>query len=290
MIMETLIEIPSTIPGQTQERQPGIEGQMRPRPVYDTDEPGFGRLQGKVAIITGGDSGIGRAVAIMFAKEGANVAIVYLDEHGDAQETAEQIRRYGKDPLLIATDLSEEVNCKNVIEKTLEKFGELHILVNNAAVQYEQKDIQDITAQQLEYTFKVNIFSYFYLSKYAVPFLSDGSSIINTTSVNAYKGNESLMDYSSTKGAIVSFTRSLSQSLVKKGIRVNAVAPGPVWTPLIPATMGNEKVSSFGKDVPMERPAQPAEIAPCYVFLASKEAAFITGQVLHPNGGSIVNT
>jgi NAD(P)-dependent dehydrogenase (short-subunit alcohol dehydrogenase family) len=288
--METLIDIPNAIPGQTQDRQPGIEGHMRPRPVYDTDEPGFGRLQGKVAIITGGDSGIGRAVAIMFAKEGANVAIVYLDEHGDAQETADQIRRYGKEPLLIATDLSEEVNCRNVIEKTLEKFGALHILVNNAAVQYEQKDIQDISAQQLEYTFKVNIFSYFYLSKYAVPFLNDGSSIINTTSVNAYKGNESLMDYSSTKGAIVSFTRSLSQSLVKKGIRVNAVAPGPVWTPLIPATASSEKVSNFGKDVPMERPAQPAEIAPCYVFLASKEAAFITGQVLHPNGGSIVNT
>jgi NAD(P)-dependent dehydrogenase (short-subunit alcohol dehydrogenase family) len=288
--METLIDIPQAIPGQTQQRQPGIEEEMHPHPIYDTDEPGLGRLQGKVAIITGGDSGIGRAVAIMFAKEGANVAIVYLDEHGDANHTAEQIRRYGKEPLLIATDLSEEVNCKNVIEKTLEKFGELHILVNNAAVQYEQKDIQDISAQQLEYTFKVNIFSYFYLSKYAVPFLNEGSSIINTTSVNAYKGNESLMDYSSTKGAIVSFTRSLSQSLVKKGIRVNAVAPGPVWTPLIPATVNIEKVSNFGKDVPMERPAQPAEIAPCYVFLASKEAAFITGQVLHPNGGSIINT
>ena len=288
--METLIDIPRDIPGQTQERQPGIEDKMRPRPVYDSDEPGYGRLHGKVAIITGGDSGIGRAVAIMFAKEGANVAIVYLDEHGDAQQTADEIRRYGKDPLLIATDLSIEVNCKNAIEKTLERFGHLNILVNNAAVQYEQKDIQDISAQQLEYTFKVNIFSYFYLSKYAVAYLQDGSSIINTTSVNAYKGNETLMDYSATKGAIVSFTRSLSQSLVKKGIRVNAVAPGPVWTPLIPATASTEKVSNFGKDVPIERPAEPVEIAPCYVFLASKEAAFITGQVLHPNGGSVVNT
>jgi NAD(P)-dependent dehydrogenase (short-subunit alcohol dehydrogenase family) len=176
------------------------------------------------------------------------------------------------------------------VEKTLEKFGHLHILINNAAVQYEQKDIQEITAEQWEYTFKVNIFSYFYLSKYAVTYLKEGSSIINTTSVNAYKGNEVLMDYSATKGAIVSFTRSLSQSLIKKGIRVNAVAPGPVWTPLIPASFGNEKVSKFGKDIPMERPAQPVEIAPCYVFLASREGAFITGQVLHPNGGSIINT
>lgn len=282
--------MPKEVPPQHQDRQPGIEHEMEPRPIYDTDDPGYGRLQGKVAIITGGDSGIGRAIAIMFAKEGANVAIVYLDEHEDAEETAEAVRRYGKEALLIPTDISVEVNCKNVIEKTLEKFGHLHILVNNAAVQYEQKDIQDITAAQWEYTFKVNIFSYFYLSKYAVSFLKEGSSIINTTSVNAYKGNEALMDYSSTKGAIVSFTRSLSQSLIKKGIRVNAVAPGPVWTPLIPASFGNEKVSQFGKDIPMERAAQPVEIAPCYVFLASKEGAFITGQVLHPNGGSIINT
>lgn len=282
--------MPKEVPPQHQDRQPGIEHEMEPRPIYDTDDPGYGRLQGKVAIITGGDSGIGRAIAIMFAKEGANVAIVYLDEHEDAEETAEAVRRYGKEALLIPTDISVEVNCKNVIEKTLEKFGHLHILVNNAAVQYEQKDIQDITAAQWKYTFKVNIFSYFYLSKYAVSFLKEGSSIINTTSVNAYKGNEALMDYSSTKGAIVSFTRSLSQSLIKKGIRVNAVAPGPVWTPLIPASFGNEKVSQFGKDIPMERAAQPVEIAPCYVFLASKEGAFITGQVLHPNGGSIINT
>lgn len=288
--METIVEMPKQIPPQHQDKQPGVERQMEPRPIYDNDEPGLGRLEGKVAIITGGDSGIGRAVATMFAKEGANVVIVYLDEHGDAEETAAAVRSYGREALLIPTDVSEEVNCKNVIEKTIEKFGHLHILVNNAAVQYEQKDIQDITAAQWEYTFKVNIFSYFYLSKYAVTYLKEGSSIINTTSVTAYKGNETLMDYSSTKGAIVSFTRSLSQSLVKKGIRVNAVAPGPVWTPLIPASFGDEKVSQFGKDIPMERPAQPVEIAPCYVFLASREGAFITGQVLHPNGGSIVNT
>lgn len=288
--MEIVTDMPKQVPPQHQDRQPGIEKQMEPRPIYDTDEPGFGRLKDKVAIITGGDSGIGRAIAIKFAKEGAEVAIVYLDEHQDAEETAREVRRYGKEALLIPTDISVEVNCKNVIEKTLEKFGRLHVLVNNAAVQYEQKDIQDITAEQWEYTFKVNIFSYFYLSKYAVSFLKEGSSIINTTSVNAYRGNESLMDYSATKGAIVSFTRSLSQSLIKKGVRVNAVAPGPVWTPLIPASFNDEKVSKFGKDVPMERAAQPVEIAPCYVFLASQEGAFITGQVLHPNGGSIINT
>jgi NAD(P)-dependent dehydrogenase (short-subunit alcohol dehydrogenase family) len=288
--METIIEMPKQVPPQHQDRQPGIEKEMEPRPIYDTDEPGLGRLEGKVAIITGGDSGIGRAIAIKFAKEGADVSIVYLDEHEDAEETAREVKKYGKEALLISTDISVEVNCKSVIQKTLEKFGHLHILINNAAVQYEQKDIQDITAEQWEYTFKVNIFSYFYLSKYAVSYLKEGSSIINTTSITAYRGNESLMDYSATKGAIVSFTRSLSQSLIKKGIRVNAVAPGPVWTPLIPASFNDEKVSKFGQDIPMERPAQPVEIAPCYVFLASKEGAFITGQVLHPNGGSIINT
>jgi NAD(P)-dependent dehydrogenase (short-subunit alcohol dehydrogenase family) len=288
--METDVKMPRQVPPQHQDRQPGIEQHMQPRPIYDTEDPGLGRLEGKVAIITGGDSGIGRAVAILFAKEGANVAIVYLDEHEDAEETAAAVRKYGREALLLPADISQEVNCKNVIEKTMEKFGALHIVVNNAAVQFEQKDIQDITAEQWEYTFKVNIFSYFYLSKYAVSYLEEGSSIINTTSVNAYKGNEMLMDYSATKGAIVSFTRSLSQSLIKKGIRVNAVAPGPVWTPLIPASFGNEKVGKFGKDIPMERPAQPVEIAPCYVFLASREGAFITGQVLHPNGGSIINT
>jgi len=288
--METITKMPREIPPQHQEHQPGIEKEMEPRPVYDTDEPGFRRLEGKVAIITGGDSGIGRAVAILFAKEGADVAIVYLDEQEDANETAEGIRKYGKEALLISADVSQEVNCKNIIQQTLEKFGHIDIIVNNAAVQFEQHDIQDISAEQWEYTFRVNIFSYFYLSKYAVPHLTEGSVIINTASVNAYKGNQTLMDYSATKGAIVSFTRSLSQSLAKKGIRVNAVAPGPVWTPLIPASFSAEKVEQFGKDIPLGPPAQPVEIAPCYVFLASKEGCFITGQVLHPNGGSIINT
>jgi NAD(P)-dependent dehydrogenase (short-subunit alcohol dehydrogenase family) len=286
--METDV-MPTDIPPQHQDKMPGVENEMQPRPIYDNDDPGYGRLKNKVAIITGGDSGIGRSVAVLYAKEGADVAIVYLNEHEDANETAEMVRKYGREALLISTDISEEVNCKNIVDQTVQKFGRLDILVNNAAVQYEQKDIQDITAQQLEYTFKVNIFSYFHLTRYATEYLTAGSVIINTTSVTAYKGNETLMDYSSTKGAIVSFTRSLSQSLIKKGIRVNAVAPGPVWTPLIPASFDDKKVSEFGKDIPMERPAQPVEIATCYVFLASSEAAFLTGQVLHPNGGSIVN-
>lgn len=282
--------MPREIRRQHQDQMPGIERQMEPRPIYDSDEPGFGRLKDKVAIITGGDSGIGRAVAIQFAKEGADIVIAYLNEHEDAEETAEGIRKYGKEALLISTDVSNEDNCKKIVEQTLNKFGHIDILVNNAAVQYEQDDIQDISSEQWEHTFKVNIFSYFYLTKHAASHLKEGSVIINTTSVTAYKGNQVLMDYSSTKGAIVSFTRSLSQSMAKKGIRVNAVAPGPVWTPLIPASFDEEKVEQFGKDIPMGRPAQPVEIAPCYVFLASKEGAFITGQVLHPNGGSIINT
>ncbi|SKC85930.1 SDR family oxidoreductase [Ohtaekwangia koreensis] len=286
----TLIKDPADIKPQHQDRQPGIESEMSPRPIYDTDDEGYGRLRGKVAIITGGDSGIGRAVAIQFAKEGADVAIAYLDEHEDAQETADAIRKYGKEALLISTDVSQEVNCKNIVDQTLEKFKHIDILVNNAAVQYEQKDVQSITAEQWEYTFRVNIFAYFYMVKYTVPYLRDGCSIVNTASVTAYKGNQTLMDYSSTKGAIIAFTRSLSQSLAEKGIRVNAVAPGPVWTPLIPASFDDEKVEKFGKDVPLGRPAQPVEIATSYVFLASKEGSFFTGQVLHPNGGSIINT
>ena len=282
-------KMPEHMPPQHQDRQPGIEKEMRPRPIYDTEEPGYGRLTGKVAVITGGDSGIGRAVAVLFAKEGADVVIAYLDEHEDAKQTAADVRKYGKEAILISADLSQEVNCKNIIDQTIEKFKRIDILVNNAAVQYEKENPEDISAQQLEYTFKVNIFSYFYLAKYAIPHLQEGSVIINTASVTAYKGNETLMDYSSTKGAIVSFTRSLSQSLAKKGIRVNAVAPGPVWTPLIVASFEDEKVAKFGTDIPMGRPAQPVEIATCYVFLASREGAFLTGQVLHPNGGSIVN-
>jgi len=287
--METKIKIPKKQPPQQQHKQPGKEHQMDPKPVYDTEEPGLGRLKGKVAIITGGDSGIGRSVAIHFAKEGADVAIAYLDEHLDAQETAHAVAKYGKDALLIPGDVAEEDRCKEIIEKTIEKFGRLDILVNNAAVQFEQDSIELISSEQLTRTFSVNIFSHFYMSKYAVPHLDDGGVIINTASITAFKGNETLLDYSSTKGAIVAFTRSLSQSLIDKGIRVNAVAPGPVWTPLIPASFSKEKVAKFGENAPMGRAAQPAEIASCYVFLASKESTFITGQVLHPNGGTIVN-
>jgi NAD(P)-dependent dehydrogenase (short-subunit alcohol dehydrogenase family) len=285
----TTVKMPTNIPPQQQDQQPGIEQEMDPKPVYDNDDPGLGRLEGKVAVITGGDSGIGRAVAIQFAKEGADVAIVYLNEHDDAEETAAVIRKYGKEPLLIATDVSEEQNCRQIIDKTLKKFSRIDIVVNNAAVQYEQLSLTDISSEQLEKTFRTNIFSFFYLSKFALPHLTEGSSIINTASVTAYKGNPALMDYSSTKGAIIAFTRSLSQSLAEKKIRVNAVAPGPVWTPLIPASFPGDKVAEFGKDIPLGRPAQPVEIAPCYVFLASKESVFITGQVLHPNGGSVVN-
>jgi NAD(P)-dependent dehydrogenase (short-subunit alcohol dehydrogenase family) len=288
--MKSNIKPPKQQPAQQQDRQPGLESQMDPQPVYDSEAPGSNRLEGKVAIITGGDSGIGRAIAIHFAKEGADVAIVYLDEHEDAEDTKDAVARYGKEALLISTDISEEENCKDAVEQVIKQFGHVEILVNNAAMQFEQHDVEDISAEQLERTFKVNIFSQFYMTRFTVPHLGDGSTIINTASITAYRGNPALMDYSSTKGAIVAFTRSLSHSLVKKGIRVNAVAPGPVWTPLIPASFPPEKVKEFGKDVPMGRPAQPAEIAPCYVFLASKESSFITGQVLHPNGGVTLNT
>ena len=288
--METKTAMPKEVAPQHQDRQPGIEKDMNPLPIYDNDEPGNGKLEGKVAVITGGDSGIGRAVAIAFAKQGAEVVIAYLDEHQDAKQTAADVRKYGKEALLIAADISREENCKKIIDQTLEKFKRLDILVNNAAVQFVQHEIENISAEQLEYTFKVNIFSQFYLSKFAVPHMKEGSSIINTASVTAYRGHQELMDYSSTKGAIVSFTRALSGSLVKKGIRVNAVAPGPVWTPLIPASFDEEKVAEFGKNTPIGRTAQPVEIAPSYVFLASNDGVFFTGQVLHPNGGSVLNT
>jgi NAD(P)-dependent dehydrogenase (short-subunit alcohol dehydrogenase family) len=277
--------MPESFPPQHQEHQPGKEAAMEPRPIYDDEIPGCNRLADKVAIITGGDSGIGRAVAVSFAKEGANVAIVYLDQQEDAEETAESIKKYGGTPLLIQADVCKEANCADVVEKTLKQFGHIDILVNNAAVQYPVETIEEISAEQLEKTFATNIYSHFFLTKHVVPHLKEGASIINTTSVTAFKGNELLLDYSSTKGAIVAFTRSLSQSLVKKGIRVNGVAPGPVWTPLIVSSFNEEQVSKFGKDVPMGRAAQPFEIAGCYLFLASRESAFVTGQILHPNGG-----
>ncbi len=263
---------------------------MTPRPQTENDsQRPSGRLHGKVALVTGGDSGIGRAVAIAFAKEGADVAVGYLDEHKDAEETKARIEELGRRCILLAGDVGDSEFCAESVEATAKTFGGLHILVNNAAEQHPQSSLTEISDEQLEKTFRTNIFSQFYLTRAALPHLKKGASVINTTSVTAYRGSEQLIDYSSTKSAIVGFTRALSKNLAKEGIRVNAVAPGPIWTPLIPATFSKEKVASFGKDVPLGRPGQPDEVAPCYVFLASDEASYITGQVLHPNGGEIVN-
>lgn len=248
-----------------------------------------GKLKGKKALITGGDSGIGRAIAIGFAKEGADVAIIYLEEDEDAALTREHVEAEGVKCLCLEGDIGEMEFCKHVIPYVIAAFGGLDILVNNAAEQHVQESLEDISPEQLEKTFRTNIFALFYLTQAALPYLGKGSSIINTASITAYKGKAELMDYASTKGAIVAFTRSLSQSLVKKGIRVNAVAPGPIWTPLIPSSFDAEEVAKFGQDTPMQRPGQPDEVAPCYIFLASDDASYMTGQVLHPNGGQVVN-
>lgn len=279
-----------TLPPQKQERQPGIEAEMRPRPkAEDKAQKGSGKLSGRVALVTGGDSGIGRAAAIAFAKEGADVAVVYLDEHQDAEETRRLIEEKGRRCLTIAGDVGDEKFCRKAVERTVRELGRLDVLVNNAAEQHEQKGLEDISAEQLEKTFRTNIFAYFYMAKAALPHLGEGGSIINTTSVTAYRGSGHLIDYASTKGAIVAFTRSLAQNLAERKIRVNGVAPGPIWTPLIPASFDEEKVRSFGQDVPLGRPGQPEEVAPSYVFLASDDASYMTGQVLHPNGGEIIN-
>jgi NAD(P)-dependent dehydrogenase (short-subunit alcohol dehydrogenase family) len=281
---------PDQIPAQAQKRKPGLESEMTPKPQYDS--PNYkpsGKLRGKVALITGGDSGIGRSVSVLYAREEADVAIIYLNEHEDAEETKRLVEEQGRKCLLIPGDIKGEKFCTEAVQKTVDQFGKLDILVNNAAEQYLEESIENIDAERLENIFSTNIFSMFYLSKAALPHLKEGSSIINTTSVVAYKGNDSLLSYSTTKGAILAFTRSLSQSLIEKGIRVNAVAPGPIWTPFIPATFPPEQVSSFGKQVPMQRPGQPFEVATSYVFLASDDASYLAGQVLHPNGGVVVN-
>ncbi|HET7202361.1 MAG TPA: SDR family oxidoreductase [Steroidobacteraceae bacterium] len=278
-----------TRPPQRQ-RPPGLESRMRPRPASKMREyRAAGRLEGQVALVTGGDSGIGRAVAIAFAKEGADVAIAYLSEHSDARETVAEIEKLDRRCVAIAADLGDVAACRRVVERAA-TLGRLDVLVNNAAMQVEQDRFEDITPQQLERTFRTNVFAMFHVTRHALAHMRRGARIINTASVTAYRGSPHLIDYASTKGAIVAFTRSLALSLVERGIRVNAVAPGPVWTPLIPASFSPEDVQTFGADVPLGRPAEPDEIAPCFVFLASDDAAFFVGQVLHPNGGEIINT
>jgi NAD(P)-dependent dehydrogenase (short-subunit alcohol dehydrogenase family) len=277
-------------PRQRQQRQPGREHEMKPRPkAEDEKHHGRGKLQDKVAIITGGDSGIGRAVAVAFAKEGAAVAIVYLEEEKDASETRRLVEEHGGKYLLIAGDVGQEEFCREAVEQTVKELSKLDILVNNAAEQHPLNSIEKITENQLERTFRTNIFSFFFMTKAAMKYLKKGAAIINTTSVTAYKGSAHLLDYSSTKGAITAFTRSLSQALADKGIRVNGVAPGPIWTPLIPSTFPTKEVETFGSDVPLGRPGQPEEVAPSFVFLASDDSSYMTGQILHPNGGTVVN-
>ncbi|QTH44270.1 SDR family oxidoreductase [Cohnella sp. LGH] len=283
-------ERPASFPPQHQNNQPGIEMNMNPRP--EAESPVYkpaGKLIGKVALITGGDSGIGRAVSIVYAKEGADVAVLYLNEDLDAEETKRQVEAEGRRCHLIKGDIGNAAFCKQAVEQAVGALGRLDILVNNAAEQHPQDKIEQITPEQLERTFRTNVFGIFYLTQAAMPHLASGSAIINTASITAYRGSPTLLDYSATKGAIVSFTRALSQNVVGQGIRVNAVAPGPIWTPLIPSTFDAQKVSQFGSDTPMKRAGQPDELAPAYVYLASEDSSYVAGQVLHVNGGEVVN-
>lgn len=285
-------KFPRSFPPQHQNGQPGFEYIMKPLPVSECRKI-CRKLENKVALITGGDSGIGRAVAYEFVKEGAAVVIVYYDEERDARETKARIEELGGKCRFIRGDLKDPVFCKKCVEETINAFGCIDILVNNHAVQFVQRSILDISGEQLEFTFKNNVFSYFYLIQNALPHMKKGGSIINTTSVTAYEGNKDLIDYSATKGAIVALTRSLSLSLADKGIRVNGVAPGPIWTPLIPVSYSAAEVATFGtktSHVPMNRAGQPCEVAPCYVFLASDDSSYMSGQVMHPNGGTIVGS
>ena len=275
-------------PPQKQERQPGRESEMRPLPDYEPMFPGVGKLKGKVALITGGDSGIGRAAAVAMAREGADIAIVYLEEHKDADETVKAVEAEGTRAIKIAGDVGDEDVCRKAVEATVKAFGRIDVLVNNAAEQHETEDVSKIEAEQIERTFRTNIYSFFFMAKHAVPHMKKGSTIINTTSITAFKGHKTLLDYSATKGAIVAFTRSLAEALMEKGIRVNAVAPGPIWTPLIPASFSAEHTAKHGSASQMQRAGQPNEVAPSYVFLASAESSYFSGQILHPNGGSPV--
>ncbi len=269
---------------------PGHESALDPKPDWEPRYPGSGRLAGKVAVITGADSGIGRAVAALYAREGADVAILYLCEHDDAAMTADIVRQEGRKALTIAGDIGDKDFCTRAIAEVIDTFGHIDVVVNNAGEQHPDKDITDITEEQLKRTFQTNIFAMFYMVQAASPHLKSGAAIVNCTSVTMYQGSKELLDYSATKGAITAFTRSLSENLVSKGIRVNAVAPGPIWTPLNP--MGGaspEKLESFGEDTPMGRPGQPNEVAPAFLFLACEDASYMSGQVLHPNGGTVVN-
>lgn len=278
-----------TMPRQDMD-DPNREAEMVPRPKSkDEEHRGSGKLLGKVALITGGDSGIGRAVAIAFAREGADVVIGYRKEESDAAETVRLVHEEGRRCLSLAGDIGDEAICQELVRRTIEEYGHLDVLVNNAAEQHPKGNLEEITAEQLERTFRTNIFAMFHLTKAALPHLKEGSAIINTTSVTAYKGSPHLLDYASTKGAIVAFTRSLALALIERGIRVNGVAPGPIWTPLITSTFSQEKIETFGADVPMKRPGQPEEVASCFVFLASNDASYMAGQILHPNGGTVVN-
>jgi NAD(P)-dependent dehydrogenase (short-subunit alcohol dehydrogenase family) len=279
---------PKNFPEQKQEL-PGNEHKMKPEPeIIRENYAGSGKLLGKTAFITGGDSGIGRSAAVHFAREGANIAIVYLKEDKDAKETKEMIEKEGRQCLIISGDLKDEKFCKTAVKKCITTFKTINVLVNNAAIQFPQNELEKITAVQLHKTFETNIYPYFYITKAALPYLKEGDTIINTSSVTAYRGSEHLVDYSSTKGAIVTFTRSLSAMLAKRKIRVNGVAPGPIWTPLIVASF--DKISDFGKDNPMGRPGQPSEVAPAYVFLACEDSTYITGQFIHINGGELVGS
>ena len=276
-------------PPQHQERQPGIESEMTPRPEYEP--PAYraaGKLSGKKALVTGGDSGIGRAVAVLFAKEGADVAIGYLDEHDDAEVTRREVEEEGRRCVLLPGDIADAAFCRTLVDDAVAELGGLDVLVNNAAVQFPQERLEDIDDEQLERTFHTNIFSTIRVTRAALPHLKEGSAIVNSTSITAFRGNPTLIDYSATKGAILAFTRSLAANVAARGIRVNAVAPGPIWTPLIPASFGAEKVAEFGENQPLGRAGQPAEVAPSYVFLASSDASYISGQTIHPNGGEAV--
>lgn len=279
---------PQAFPPQHQNVQPGSQKKMNPKPIVDNPNyKGAGKMLGRAAIVTGGDSGIGQAVALAFAKEGADVAVLYLNENQDAKETQQMVESHGRHCLLVPCDLKSEQAAFEAVDKVMRAFGRVDVLVNNAAVQYPQNSLEDITSEQLGITFNTNVMSYFFMAKACLKHMKPGSQIINTTSITAYAGHKTLIDYSATKGAIVSFTKSLALSLAERGIRVNAVAPGPVWTPLIPASFSPQDVEQFGKDTPLGRAAQPFELAPTYVYLACDDSAYVTGQILHVNGGKL---